>query len=218
MTDAEFVQLRNVCGTVSRETFDRLKIFEAEFRRWSKAINLASGATQDKLWQRHVIDSAQLCAIKPEARKWLDLGSGGGFPGAVIAIMLHDVGNADVHLVESNAKKAAFLQATLGRLAPRAKVHRSRIEDALPLAGEPEIVTARALAPLGDLLGLASPWLRAGATGLFHKGRDYAREIEESRSRWTCDLVEHRSGIDPESRILEVSNLQPRVCRAEASQ
>lgn len=200
-------EIRDVAGTVSRETLGRLEAFEAEFRKWSARINLAAPSTLDSLWSRHILDSAQLFALKPRAKTWLDLGSGGGFPGAVIAILLAGREGGRIELVESNNKKAAFLKSVLGLLGAPARVHVCRIEDAVGRVEQPEIVTARALAPLPLLLELSQPWLERGATGLFHKGRDYAGEIAESRDGWRFDLVEHQSKIDPAGRILELSKL-----------
>ena len=207
-------ELVAVAGPVSRETFDRLAAFEAEFRRWAARINLAAPSTLDEVWSRHILDSAQLVSLAPDASAWLDLGSGGGFPGAVVAILLGEREGGRIELVESNNKKAAFLKSVLGSLGAPATVHVCRIEDASARVETPEIVTARALAPLPRLLELVRPWLGAGATGLFHKGRDYAAEIAESRDGWRFDLVEHQSRVDPSSRILELSG----VARAGAAE
>ena len=203
-------RLEEIAGPVSRETFGRLERFESAFRRWSARINLAAPSTLPSLWERHILDSAQLLPLAPAALRWLDLGSGGGFPGAVIAILLRDRPGASIDLVESNAKKGAFLKTVLGELEAPARVHVARIEAFEGIAGGCGVVTARALAPLPLLLELAAPWLAAGATGLFHKGRDYRREVEESLNEWESDLVEHRSVIDPESVILEISGLRRR--------
>ena len=203
-------QIRDVAGTVSRETLGDLEQFEAEFRRWNERINLAAPSTLGHLWQRHILDSAQLAALMPGALRWLDLGSGGGFPGVVVAILLKERPGASIDLVESNHKKASFLRSVLAAVGAPARVHVSRIEDSVPAVGKPEIVTARALAPLKQLLGLAEPWLAGGAVGLFHKGRDYAAEVAESRDAWHFDLIEHRSRIDSESRVLEISGLERR--------
>lgn len=209
MTGDRFAEIRDAAGTVSRETFEQLGAFESEFRRWARRINLAAPSTIDSLWQRHILDSAQLAKLKPDALKWLDLGSGGGFPGAVLAILLRERPGAWIDLVESNNKKAAFLKTVLASVGAPARVHIGRIEDSFRLLPKPEIVTARALAPFNKLLALASPWLMTGSTGLFHKGRDYRNEIAESRDAWQFDLVEHRSRVDPEGRILEITGLRP---------
>lgn len=202
--------LEEICGAVSRETFDRLQRFELQFRRWSERINLAAPSTLPQLWERHILDSAQLWRLAPDARSWLDLGSGGGFPGAVMAILLAERPGARIDLVESNAKKAAFLKTILGELGAPAQVHVSRIEAFQGKEEVYEVVTARALAPLSALLDLSSRWLTRGATGLFHKGRDFCREVEESVNIWHFHLVEHPSVIDPESVVLEISDLRRR--------
>ena len=204
-------ELSEIAGIVSRETLERLEYFEAEFQKWSKRINLAAPSTLSELWRRHILDSAQLFALKPDATSWLDLGSGGGFPGAIIAILLIDRPGGRIDLVESNHKKAAFLRAVLGSIGAPATVNICRIEDAVSLIDCPQVVTARALAPLPRLLGLAWPWLDADlpspAVALFHKGREYATEIAESADNWQFNLVEHQSKIDPSSRILEISGV-----------
>ena len=200
-------EISDIAGVVSRETLDRLDFFEAEFRKWAVRINLAAPSTLAALWSRHILDSAQLLPLASDATDWLDLGSGGGFPGAIIAILLMERDGGRIELVESNNKKAAFLKSVLGGLGAPAIVHVCRIEEAAGRVRKPQIVTERALAPLPRLLELAQPWLAAGAVGLFHKGREYAAEIAESRDAWRFDLVEHRSRIDPASRILTVSNL-----------
>lgn len=210
MTD-RMLEIRDAAGTVSRETLLRLESFESEFRRWSARINLAAPSTLDSLWHRHILDSAQLFRIKPAATAWLDLGSGGGFPGAIVAILLRDQAGGHIELVESNNKKAAFLRSVLASVDAPATVHVCRIEEAFARVRMPEIVTARALAPLPRLLALAEPWLSRGAAALFHKGRDYAAEIAESRDGWRFDLVEHASKIDPAGRILEMSGVSRNV-------
>jgi len=200
--------LEALAGPVSRETFERLQRFESQFQKWSQRINLAAPSTLPQLWSRHVLDSAQLAKLAPNAKRWLDLGSGGGFPGAVVAILLRDRNGASIDLVESNAKKSAFLKTVLGELQAPARVHTSRIEAFRQGIGEVEIVTARALSTLPALLELAYPWMDAGARALFHKGRDYRREVEESRDAWQFDLVEHASAVDREGVILEISRLR----------
>jgi 16S rRNA (guanine527-N7)-methyltransferase len=202
--------LRSVAGPVSRETFERLLAYESTFLKWAGRINLAAPSTLSDVWNRHILDSAQLAQLAPEAIQWLDLGSGGGFPGAVLAILLQDRPSARIDLVESNRKKAAFLQSALAPYRDAVRVHPRRIEDVYGRIAQPEVVTARALAPLPLLLDLCSPWLTAGACGLFHKGRDYLTEVKESGDAWILDLVEHRSRIDSQSVILEVRNLRPR--------
>jgi len=194
---------------VSRETMDRLTEFVALFRKWSTAINLASPSTLPDIWRRHVADSVQLYALNPGPLKWLDLGSGGGFPGIITAILLREAGGGSVDLVESNHKKAAFLRQALARTDSPGKVHALRIETLAGQVSEYDAISARALANLDDLLRHTAPWLTEKTVGWFHKGRDYRREIDEARRSWTFDLVEHQSQIDADSVILQVSNVRP---------
>ncbi|ODT31613.1 MAG: 16S rRNA (guanine(527)-N(7))-methyltransferase [Kaistia sp. SCN 65-12] len=198
-----------VAGPVSRETFETLRAFEQAFLKWNARINLSAPSTLGDSWERHILDSAQLLRLAPQAVRWVDLGSGGGFPGLVIALLLRGKDGVEIHLIESNRKKASFLQTVSGRFDLPARVHAKRIEDCHSLVREPQVVTARAVAPLPVLLALAGPWLAAGATGLFHKGRDYRSEVAESAHRWSFDLLEHTSMIDPQGVILEIRNLRP---------
>ena len=209
MTDL-YAELRLVAGNVSRETFEALCAFEQRFRTWNARINLVSRSTLEHFWSRHILDSAQLFTLAPAATAWMDIGAGGGFPGLVIALLLRDRPNAQITLIESNRKKAAFLQAMVGEFDLPARIHAVRIEELSIDSVYAEIVTARALADLNLLLKLAHPWLGAGARGLFHKGRDYRSEIEESAHHWRYDLIQHASVTDPQSVVLEISRLQSR--------
>lgn len=208
MSDVRYDELVRVAGPVSRETFLRLIAFQATFEKWAARINLAAPSTIPELWSRHILDSAQLVPLAPNALRFVDLGSGGGFPGAVLAVLLADRDGASITLVESNQKKVSFLRNAIAGSPGR--VVAKRIEEFAGTGEDADIVTARALAPLNKLLGLAEPWLSARATALFHKGRDYRREIEESRDAWQFNLVEHPSVIDAASVILEISDLKKR--------
>ena len=167
-------------------------------------------STEVKLWTRHVADSLQLLALAPEARRWVDLGSGGGFPGLVIACALADTERAEVHLVESNAKKAAFLREAARATGAPAVVHAARIEDFVDNAPEGvEVVTARALAPLVDLLATAYPLLQRGVSGLFPKGQAAASELTEAGKHWKIQASLEVSWTDPQARIVIVRGLEP---------
>lgn len=210
MSDARYELLRRAAGDVSRETFERLILFERRFLEWNSRINLISGSDVDALWPRHIVDSAQLPRLAPAARRWLDFGSGGGFPGAIIAIILNDVEAAHVNLVESNRKKAAFLSRIVSETDAPASIHAQRIENLHGKFDDTEIVTARAVANLGKLMTLTRPWLEGRARALFQKGRDYRREVELCRDAFAFDLLEHASCSDPDGIILEISNLRMR--------
>ena len=206
----KYQSLIDIAGPVSRETFAGLEAFEAMFRIWAERINLVAPSTFDDLWNRHILDSAQLAFFAPNALRWLDLGSGGGFPGLVLAFLLKEKPGGQIDLIESNRKKAGFLQAAVGQFSLPARVHARRIDEEIKGLNQPEIVTARALAPLSGLLDLTFPWLSSGATGLLHKGRDYQQEIQESSLLWQYDLVEHPSRVDADSVILEIASLKRR--------
>jgi 16S rRNA (guanine527-N7)-methyltransferase len=204
MSNDNQTQLQAILPDVSRETFQRLLAFEALFIKWSSAYNLAASSTLNNFWRRHIMDSAQLAAIRQPSGIWLDLGSGGGLPGLVIAILMRGSGAGMVHLVESNGKKAAFLRHALLETGATGIVHQVRIEDAKRTVPQAEVITARALAGLSDLLRLAKPWLDTGAIALFHKGREFREEIRQARDEWQFDLIEHNSAVDPASAILEI--------------
>lgn len=194
---------------VSRETVDRLNTFVVLFQKWAKAINLVAPSTVSEVWKRHVVDSAQIFALNPGPHIWVDLGSGGGFPGIVTGILLAQAGDGWVHLVESNNKKAAFLRTAILETGARASVHAIRIEEAAVVIEKCDAISARALADLDLLLEFGLPWAERNADLRFflHKGRDYQREIDKALGRWRFDLVKHASIVEPDSVVLEVSNL-----------
>lgn len=196
---------------VSRETWDRLRVYADIFRKWQKTINLVAPSTVDDLWNRHVLDSVQLYDLAPKPVTWLDIGSGAGFPGVVTAICLATHGDGWVHLVESNQKKAAFLRSAILETGARASVHPIRVADAVSVIPKVDAISARALANLDQLLEMSQPWFDSNEdlTVWFHKGRDYSAEIELARSRWQFNLVKYDSQIQNESVILQISNLKP---------
>lgn len=210
MSEDQYQSLLEAAGPVSRETFEDLKAFESLFLQWAGRINLAAPSTLLDVWSRHILDSAQLWPLATDAKHWLDLGSGGGFPGLILAFLLKEREGGRIDLVDSNRKKTAFLQTAIGQFSLPARVHGQRIGAEIAGLPVPEVVTARALAALPALLELASPWLTKGAKGLFHKGRDYRQEVEESADMWGFDLVEHPSKIDANGVILEISGLERR--------
>lgn len=196
---------------VSRETAGRLAAYVDLLGRWQKIKNLVGPGTLEHVWTRHILDSAAVLDAAPEARTVVDLGSGAGFPGLVVAILLAGSPGAAVHLVEANARKGAFLRTVARETGAPATVHVGRIEEVVPelaRALTPDLVTARALAPLDPLLGLAEPLLAGGATGLFHKGRELAEEVAAARDHWRFDLVEHPSRTDPAGRLVEIRGLR----------
>ncbi|MBP2149594.1 16S rRNA (guanine(527)-N(7))-methyltransferase RsmG [Xanthobacter flavus] len=193
-------------AAVSRETFRRLGLIVELLRKWQKTINLVAPATLSEVWSRHIADSLQLINhVAADSIRWVDLGSGGGFPGLVVAAALSERPGADVHLVESDTRKSAFLREVARVAELPVTVHAHRIEQvAQMLAPGTEVVSARALAPLPKLLELAEPFLTAGALGVFPKGRDAERELTEARKGWTLDCDLRASVSDREARVLLV--------------
>ena len=204
MSDFKHQQLKTLLPDVSRETFGALLTYESLFLKWSKTFNLAAPSTLGNFWQRHVIDSAQLAAIRKPSGVWVDIGSGGGLPGIVMAILMHEGPGGVVHLVESNGKKAAFLRNALLETGAAGIVHQIRIEDTFREIAKADVVTARAVANLSALLTLSKPWLDGGATALFHKGREFREEIKLARGDWQFCLIEHPSVVAAQSAILEI--------------
>jgi 16S rRNA (guanine527-N7)-methyltransferase len=171
---------------------------------WNEHMNLVSAASLPQFWPRHAFDSAQLRQIAPQARVWVDIGAGAGFPGLVLAILLKGEAHARVHLVESVAKRCRFLEAASAALKLPAKIHNARAES---LSLKADVVTARAVAPLGRLLSFAQPFMARGAIGLFPKGRGAEAEIADAHAAWrfTCNITPSLS--DPEGQILRVEGL-----------
>jgi 16S rRNA (guanine527-N7)-methyltransferase len=195
---------------VPRETIHRLARYADLLALWQRSKNLVAPSTLPALWSRHFADSAQLCALAPEARLWLDLGSGAGFPGLVVAILQSGKPNFRMHLVESNHKKCAFLAEVARETAAPVDIHAIRIEDLDESAKtlRPDVVSARALAPLPRLLDLASPFFGEKTRGLFLKGRDAETEIAEARTRFDFGCTIHPSLTASDGCIVEVTELR----------
>jgi len=197
---------------VSRETAERLDRFVAVLLQWQQRINLIAPSTLPTLWTRHIADSLQLVALAPQARTWVDLGSGAGFPGLVVACALANTPGACVHLVESNAKKAAFLREASRATGAAAVVHATRIVDFVEETSGPlDVVTARALAPLVDLLVASYPLLKSGATGLFPKGQDVGAELTDAAKCWSIQASLVASRTDAKGRIVVVKGIEQRI-------
>ena len=217
-----FGQMQALGAPVSRETADQLDLLVATLERWQKAINLVGRTTLDEVWTRHVLDSGQLAPLIPtEAKTLADLGSGGGFPGLVIAALRPDL---QVTMIESDARKSAFLGEAARRMSLKIqpKIVVSRIERAPPAAAD--VVTARALAPLSQLLGWADPHRTATAICLFHKGKGWQVEVAEAKKEWdfpcqTLSSVTDRDAvllrIGPYRRAPDLRDRQPEGRRRE---
>ena len=196
---------------VPRETVELLDRFVALLLPWTQRTNLIARSTVPTVWMRHVADSLQLLPLAPKATCWIDLGSGAGFPGIVLACALSDRTSAAVHLIESNGKKAAFLREAVHQLGLPAEVHAVRIEDFVKNSKlRPDVVTARAVAPLDRLLNLAAPLLMKGALGLFPKGQDVEGELTRASKYWNIDADLIPSKTSREGRIVVIRGLRRR--------
>jgi len=196
---------------VSRETESRLERYLDLLRRWQAKTNLVAPSTLPHLWTRHVADSLQLRLLAPNAKVWVDLGSGGGFPGVVLACALAETPGAKVHLVERNSKKAAFLREALRITSAPGIVHADGIEDIVDsIEGPIDCVTARALAPLHHLVGFAEPLVKRGAKALFPKGQDVEAELTEATKYWNIKPLLHSSLTGGHGWIVELDRIERR--------
>lgn len=198
--DAEFAALN-----VSRETSDRLAGYVALLRKWNPAINLVSARSLDAVWQRHILDSAQLVPFLPPCRSTLvDLGSGGGLPALVLACF----GVGHVHMIESDRRKAVFLTQAVHSLGLEATVHAVRI-DAAP-ALEPDVITARALAPVANLLEMSGRFMAKKPQCLFLKSLDVASELTQATKDWKFEADMTPSRSDSRGVVLRICNVERR--------
>lgn len=208
MSDVARRRLAELLPDVSRETWGQLEAYVEILLKWQKAINLIGPATVDDVWMRHILDSAQIVPHLPaEAKKLADLGTGAGFPGLVVAVLRPDL---EIMLIESDARKAAFL-GEAGRhmsLAKQPKIVIGRIESVPP--AKADVVTARACAPLGQLLVWAERHRNDPAICLFHKGKDWESELTDAQRGWDITPQSFRSATDRDAVLLRIDDYRPR--------
>lgn len=207
---------------VSRESASRFETWRALLEKWGARINLVSAASMAGFWSRHAYDSAQIVDLVPRTEeagaveRWADLGSGAGFPGLAAALVLEDRGRpAEVHLFESDQRKAAFLREAARATGARAVVRAMRVEELSAAGGAGErfdVVTARACAPMDRLLGLAAPLWKSSTRGVFLKGRGAEAELTAARKSWRfrAEVTPSRSG--PNGRIVLITRLEHAPC------
>jgi 16S rRNA (guanine527-N7)-methyltransferase len=201
---------------VSRETEARLDRYLALLQEWQAKTNLVAPSTLPNLWTRHIADSLQLLSLAPSAKTWIDLGSGGGFPGVVLACAMAETPGAMVHLVERIAKKAAFLREAIRVTGAPGTVHLADIGDTVErFAGPVDCVTARAVAPLHQLIGFAEPLVKRGAKALFLKGQDVEAELTEATKYWKIEPKLHSSRTGGHGWIVELDAIERRDAAAD---
>lgn len=192
---------------VSRETFDKIRLYAELLERWQKSVNLVSPASLPEMWERHFLDSGQLVSQLPAGRlRLVDFGSGAGFPGLVLAVMRPDL---DVHLIESDQKKAVFLMEVSRVTETPVTVWPKRVGDVDGL--NVDVVTARALAPLDELLDMTLLHVKPSGMGLFMKGADAKAELETARKSFDFQAEIQSSLTSSEGAIVRVLNLKRRA-------
>jgi 16S rRNA (guanine527-N7)-methyltransferase len=199
---------------VTDATRQKLETYEALLQRWQKTINLVAPSTLTDTWHRHFADSAQLWALRPpRAKLWLDLGSGAGFPGLVLALMASETGGSRHVLIESDSRKAAFLREVARETAVPVDILCTRIENPETHAkvGVADCVSARALAPLSRLVEIAAPFFGSSTLGMFLKGRDVAAEVEKAARDWQFASELIPSLTDEDGRVVLLKALKPRT-------
>ena len=191
---------------VSRETSERLETYAHLLEKWNKAINLVAPTTIPTLWSRHILDSAQIFRHAPQGGTWADIGTGGGFPGLVCAILAAEQApDVSFHLIESDQRKCTFLTTVLREVGLTAKVHAQRVEAVPPLGAQ--VLSARALAPLAALLEHAHRHLERDGKALFLKGAQHDEEIAKALESWAFDVQKHPSETDPAGAVLTIGNI-----------
>lgn len=191
---------------VSRETLERLEMYAELVRKWTKSINLISKGDAAEIWSRHILDSAQIYELAPKTGPWLDLGSGGGFPGLVAAILdQQHCPDRETTLVDSDQRKCAFLRTVVRELGLKARVEARRVEEMKPHGAA--VLSARALGGLPFLLDAADRHLQVGGVALFPKGKTWQKEHEDARKAWSYRLEALKSKTNPEAIILKIEDI-----------
>ena len=192
--------------SVSRETFDRLETYAELIRKWNPRINLVSKRSLEQLWARHFVDSAQVFRLADNTKNWVDIGSGGGFPGLVIALLLAEFQpEHHVTLIESDQRKSAFLRTVVRETGIGCTVICDRVEKVEPLAAT--VLSARALAELSGLLAHAERHMAPDGVAIFPKGTTWKKEVETAQQEWSFGLEVIKSLTEPEAAILKIKGV-----------
>lgn len=194
--------------SVSRETLERLERYVALLKKWNPAINIVSRSTLDEVWTRHMLDSAQILNLAPaDSQTWVDLGSGGGFPGLVVAILAKEKApDLRVTCVESDVRKATFLRTVARETGTEVTVHAQRIETVPPQNAD--VLSARALAPLSRLCEFANRHLKPDGFALFPKGESHAQEVKDALENWSFQTDTYPSKTNPNAVILKLGEIR----------
>ncbi len=192
---------------VSRETSERLAAFHDLVLKWNPRINLISKSSIPDLWNRHIWDSAQAYPVVEDWSIWLDIGSGGGFPAIIIAILARQQNpGGQVIMIESDQRKAAFLRTAIRELDLNASVKVSRVETAAPVGAD--VISARALADLTELIGYAQRHLNPEGRAVFFKGETWEKEVARAQETWSFSVTSHKSKTNPAAAVLEIKEIK----------
>lgn len=191
---------------VSRETFEKLESYNAELQRWNPSINLVARSTLGDSWTRHIIDSVQVFAAAPEATNWLDIGSGGGFPGMVAAIIGKELcPSTRFTLMDSDQRKCTFLRSVTRTTGANASVECVRVEQAEPQ--DAHVISARALADLSTLLGFCERHLARDGVALLQKGASWENEVQQAEIEWKFSVEPLKSITEPKAVLLKIRDI-----------
>lgn len=218
----KFIQLQKIIPDVSRETFCALLRYENEIQKWHKIIQLVSDKDQKKIWERHIINSLEFYFLTKEKKNIVDFGSGGGFPAIIIAILQknrrkkqekifkEETKEPNIYMIESNRKKASFLQKIISDFNLSAKIYNFRIEESYSKIEKLDCITARALAPLEQLCALSLPFFSKNEKLklFFAKGENYQNELEKIKTLWNFEVKIYQNFLEPKSVILEIFHLK----------
>jgi len=196
--------------SVSRETIERFVAYQAILTKWAPRINLVGASTLGSFWHRHILDSVQILPLaRPEAKSWVDFGSGAGFPGLVIAALLESLDGAHITLIEASTKRCGFLREAARAMQVHVDIVNDRLEDVLPRPVD--IITARAFTALDRLLNYAGPWQGPQTQALFPKGEEVSAELAQASTNWLFKSTIHPSVSDVRGCIVEITECQART-------
>ncbi len=199
---------------VSRETVERFLAYQAILVKWAPRINLVGASTLGSFWDRHILDSAQILPLaRPDAKSWVDFGSGAGFPGLVIAALVHSHDGAQVTLIEASAKRCGFLREAARAMQVHVKIVNDKLENVPPRPVD--VITARAFTALDRLLTFAEPWQGPRTQALFPKGEEVLAELAQASTNWLFKSTIHKSVSDARGCIVEITECQVRTGSAQ---
>jgi 16S rRNA (guanine527-N7)-methyltransferase len=210
LSDASAQALLLSSTGASREALDRFRVYQALLEKWAPRINLVGASTLPNFWSRHILDSAQILPLAPaDALSWVDFGSGAGFPGLVLAVLLKERPDSSIRLIEASAKRCAFLREAARAMETEVEIVQAKLENVTPSAHD--VVTARAFTSLDQLIAYALPWLHEQSQALFPKGEEIHSEITQASTRWQFRSIIYPSISDSRGCVVKITNCHART-------